>query len=71
MWHGGCPNLSGEVRFLPSMELCSGAYHRHLQAGMGQWVHPFSPRALESFWAKRKASNDLTNRVLRTSESFR
>ncbi|CAJ1359732.1 unnamed protein product, partial [Effrenium voratum] len=32
VWHGGCPNLSGEVRFLPSMELCSGAYHRHLQA---------------------------------------
>ena len=26
VWHGGCPNLSGEARFLPSIEVSSAAW---------------------------------------------
>lgn len=30
VWHGGCPNLSGEARYLPSLEVASPEYHAWL-----------------------------------------
>eukprot|EP00439_Symbiodinium_sp_Y106_P056383 s5884_g7.t3 len=33
VWHGGCPNLSGEARYLPALEVISREYFTFLQTG--------------------------------------
>lgn len=48
VWHGGCPNLCGEPRFLPCMEVQSRRYWRYAQLHKGRKDKPALPRALHA-----------------------